>query len=169
MTKITFVGAGSMVFATKPVGGILSFDELDDSKVSLMNIGEYRPEQTTRVAQEMVDSEELETTITLLRRRLLIARVAAESRRGQGTVPSITLSGPVEIDEMYVLPEKRAASVIKSRTRVATSTRRRGSYAGDKPPVFTLVYRGSDDRYVLPAKSADESTNLTPAGCVESP
>jgi len=80
MTKITFVGAGSMVFATKIVGGILSFDELDDSKVSLMNIGEYRPKQTTRVA--------------------------AESRRGKGTAASITLSGPVEIDEIYVLPEK---------------------------------------------------------------
>ena len=36
-------------------------------------------------------------------------------------------------------------------------TRGRGSYAGDKPPVFTLVDRGSN-RYVIPAKSANEST-----------
>jgi transposase-like protein len=32
-------------------------------------------------------------------------------------------------------------------------------YDGDKPPVFTLVDRGSNDRYVVPAKSADESTS----------
>jgi transposase-like protein len=44
-----------------------------------------------------------------------------------------------------------------SRSR-GLSTRGRGSYAGDKPPVFTIVDRGTGDRYVVPAKSADEST-----------
>jgi len=34
----------------------------------------------------------------------------------------------------------------------------RGSYTGDKPPVFTLVDRGSDNHYTIPAKSANEST-----------
>jgi transposase-like protein len=33
-----------------------------------------------------------------------------------------------------------------------------GSYAGDKPPVFTLVDRGSNNRFVIPAKSAEKST-----------
>lgn len=33
-----------------------------------------------------------------------------------------------------------------------------GSYEGDKPPVFMLVDRGNDQRYVVSAKSADEST-----------
>jgi len=45
----------------------------------------------------------------------------------------------------------------ESRSR-GLSTRGRGSYDGDKPPVFTLADRGPDDRYVVPAKSADEST-----------
>ena len=31
------------------------------------------------------------------------------------------------------------------------------SGAGDKPPVFTFVDRGSNNRYVIPTKSADES------------
>jgi len=56
------------------------------------------------------------------------------------------------------LPVSKAASATRSRARVAVSTRGRGSYDGDKPPVFTLVDRGSDDRYVVPAKSANEST-----------
>ncbi|ELY45792.1 Insertion element protein [Natronorubrum tibetense GA33] len=34
----------------------------------------------------------------------------------------------------------------------------RESYDRDKPTVFTLVDRGTGDRYVIPAKSADEST-----------
>ncbi len=45
----------------------------------------------------------------------------------------------------------------ESRSR-GLSTRGRGSYDGDKPPVFTLVDRGRGERYVVSAKSADEST-----------
>ena len=45
----------------------------------------------------------------------------------------------------------------ESRSR-GLSMRGRGYYDGDKPLVFTLVDDGSDARYVVPAKSADEST-----------
>lgn len=38
------------------------------------------------------------------------------------------------------------------------SKRGRGNHAEDKPPVFTLVNRGSGQGYAVPAKSADEST-----------
>ena len=38
------------------------------------------------------------------------------------------------------------------------STRGHGSYTGDKPPVFTLVDRGSNSCFVVPAKSTNEST-----------
>ena len=44
-----------------------------------------------------------------------------------------------------------------SRSR-GLSTRGRGSYEQDKLPVFILADRGTGDRYVLPAKAADEST-----------
>ena len=37
------------------------------------------------------------------------------------------------------------------------STRGRGTFAEDKPPVFVLVDRGSGERYVVPAKAATES------------
>jgi len=37
------------------------------------------------------------------------------------------------------------------------ATRGHGSCASDKPPVFTLVDRDSDNRYLIPAKSANES------------
>ena len=44
-----------------------------------------------------------------------------------------------------------------SRSR-GLSTRGRGTYDKDKPPVFILADRGTDERYVIPAKAADEST-----------
>ncbi len=72
--------------------------------------------------------------------------------------PQLDLVGPVEIDEVYV------SAGLKGRERDGwsrsrgLSTRGRGSYEGDKPPVFTIVDRGTRQRHVVPAKSADEST-----------
>jgi hypothetical protein len=72
--------------------------------------------------------------------------------------PAISLVGPVEIDEFYVSAGKKGRERdSRSRSR-ALSKRGRGTYEGDKPPVFTLVDRGSDQRYIVPAKSADEAT-----------
>jgi len=41
---------------------------------------------------------------------------------------------------------------------VVLSARGRGTYVGDKPPVFILADRGTGERYVIPTKAADEST-----------
>ncbi|GAA0514081.1 Transposase and inactivated derivatives [Halorubrum aquaticum] len=72
--------------------------------------------------------------------------------------PDISLVGPVEIDEFYVSAGKKGRERdSRSRSR-ALSKRGRGTYEEDKPPVFTLVDRGTGQRYVVPAKSADEAT-----------
>jgi len=63
MPKISFIGAGSMVFATKLVGDILSFDELEESTIVLMDIDEHRLNQTTQVAEAMVENEGLDATV----------------------------------------------------------------------------------------------------------
>jgi len=44
-----------------------------------------------------------------------------------------------------------------SRSR-GLSTRGRGVYNKDKPPVFILADRGTAERHVIPVKAADEST-----------
>jgi len=72
--------------------------------------------------------------------------------------PAIRLSRPVEIDEVYVSAGQKGRERDQESRSRGLSTRGRGSYAGDKPPVFMLVDRGSDERYVVPAKSTDEST-----------
>jgi alpha-galactosidase len=64
MTKITLVGAGSMVFATRLVGDFLSFDAFSDGEFALMDIDEHRLDRTRRVAQAMVDNEGLDATVT---------------------------------------------------------------------------------------------------------
>ena len=56
MPRITFIGAGSMVFAIKLVGDILSFEELSDSTIVLMDINEHRLDQTSRVTEAIVEN-----------------------------------------------------------------------------------------------------------------
>jgi transposase-like protein len=72
--------------------------------------------------------------------------------------PQLQLEGPVEIDELYVKAGlKGRERDCPSRSR-GLSTRGWGTYERDKPPMFILADLGSGNRYVLPAKAADEST-----------
>ncbi|WP_136689489.1 alpha-galactosidase [Halorhabdus amylolytica] len=63
MPTITFIGAGSMVFATNLVGDLLSYDALSDSEIRLMDVDEHRLEQTYQVATAMVENEGLEASV----------------------------------------------------------------------------------------------------------
>jgi transposase-like protein len=72
--------------------------------------------------------------------------------------PPITLSGPVEINEVYVSAGLKGRERDRESPSRGLSTRGRVGYDRNKPPVFTLVDRGSDGRYVVPAKAAGEST-----------
>ena len=55
MTKITFIGAGSTVFAKNLLGDILSFPELANSTISLMDIDPVRLKTTEIVAHKMAE------------------------------------------------------------------------------------------------------------------
>jgi len=72
--------------------------------------------------------------------------------------PQFHLEGPVEIDEFYVKAGRKGRERDGPSRSRALSTRGRGTYTEDKPPVFILTDRGSGDRYVIPAKAATEST-----------
>ena len=54
MPKITLIGAGSLVFSCQLIWDILSFPELSDSTISLMDIDEKRLNLITQLAQKMV-------------------------------------------------------------------------------------------------------------------
>jgi len=55
MTKITFIGAGSTVFAKNLLGDILSFPELADSTISLMDIDPVRLQTSEIVAHKIAE------------------------------------------------------------------------------------------------------------------
>lgn len=55
MTKITFLGAGSTVFAKNLLGDILSFPEFADSTISLMDINPDRLRTSEIVAHKVAD------------------------------------------------------------------------------------------------------------------
>ena len=63
MAKITFIGAGSTVFAQNLLGDILSFPELADSTISLHDIDEERLRTTEIVAQKIAERLEINPTI----------------------------------------------------------------------------------------------------------
>jgi alpha-galactosidase len=73
MTKIAFIGAGSTVFAKNLMGDILSFPELADCTLSLMDIDPERLKTSEIVAHRMADLFEAHPTIeaTLDRRQAL--------------------------------------------------------------------------------------------------
>jgi alpha-galactosidase len=63
MTKITIVGAGSMVFARDIVSDVLSFPEFADVTLALMDIDPDRLERTTWAAERMVEKAGLDATV----------------------------------------------------------------------------------------------------------
>ena len=73
MPKIAMIGAGSTVFAKNLIGDILSFPELADSTISLMDIDEQRLSTTRKVAERIAHSLGANPTIltTKDRRRAL--------------------------------------------------------------------------------------------------
>ena len=66
--------------------------------------------------------------------------------------PVLDLIGPVEIDEVYVSAGKKGRERDRPSGSRGLSTRGRGSYEEDKPPIFVLVDRGPSQRYVIPGK-----------------
>jgi alpha-galactosidase len=73
MAKVTFIGAGSTVFAKNLMGDILSFPELADSTITLFDIDQERLRTSEIVAQKVAQSLGAKPTIeaTTDRRRAL--------------------------------------------------------------------------------------------------
>jgi len=63
MPKITFIGAGSTVFAKNLLGDILSFPELAESTISLHDIDEDRLRTSEAVALKVAQALDAHPTI----------------------------------------------------------------------------------------------------------
>lgn len=69
MPKITLIGAGSTVFAKNLLGDILSFPELAESHISLMDIDDQRLKTSEIVARKVASAVGAKPTITTSRDR----------------------------------------------------------------------------------------------------
>src|SRR5688572_32208212 len=63
MTKITFIGAGSLVFTRNLCSDILFTPALQDSTITLMDIDPVRLEQARKVVQAIVDQRGVKARI----------------------------------------------------------------------------------------------------------
>lgn len=63
MPHVSFIGAGSMVFARKLISDLLSYPGLADSTLSLVDIDEERLRRTTEAAEILASKSEGEPTI----------------------------------------------------------------------------------------------------------
>jgi transposase-like protein len=93
---------------------------------------------------------QLDSSYRTVRRRVELAIEALN-------VPSIT-SGPVEINGVYASAGLKGRERDQESRSEGLSTRGRGAYGGNKPPVFRLVDHGPGDWYGVPAKFAEAST-----------
>lgn len=63
MVKITIIGAGSHVFSKRLITDILSYPELEDSEISLMDIDRERLKLITSFSKKLVKQEGLKTAV----------------------------------------------------------------------------------------------------------
>jgi len=63
MVRISFIGAGSVVFARNLLTDVLTFPELQDSTISLMDVDEDRLATVTEVIERTVDEHDLDATV----------------------------------------------------------------------------------------------------------
>ncbi len=74
MTKITIIGAGGFVFPLRLIGDILSFPELRDSTLALMDVDRGRVERTAAAARELIGYYDFPTRVlTTVDRREALA------------------------------------------------------------------------------------------------
>jgi alpha-galactosidase len=63
MPKVAMIGAGSIVFAYRLTCDILSFPELADSTIALMDVNEQNLEMSSQLIRKLVKQEELPATV----------------------------------------------------------------------------------------------------------
>ena len=64
MAKIAIIGAGGFVFPLRLIGDVLSFSELQDSELALMDIDATTLARTADAARELVAHHSLRARVT---------------------------------------------------------------------------------------------------------
>jgi alpha-galactosidase len=90
MTKITFIGAGSLGFTSKLVRDILSFSLLEDAHIALMDIDPDRLESSRQAVARLIEAGKRPATVSATLDR-------AEALKGADVVLTTILAGSTEV------------------------------------------------------------------------
>ncbi len=111
MSKITFIGAGSIGFTRKLVTDILSFPKLADSTISLMDIDEERLNVIKKVVERIIEAGKFRATVEATTDR-------AEALRGADAVLCTILVGGVHVFRHDIeIPKKYGVDINVGDTR----------------------------------------------------
>ncbi len=109
--KITFIGAGSFGFTRELVKDILTFPELADSTLCLMDINEERLEYSRRACQKIVDKGNYPAKVVATTDRV-------EALKGADGVVCTILSGDVDVWRYDIeIPKKYGVDINVGDTR----------------------------------------------------
>jgi alpha-galactosidase len=101
MPKITFIGAGSLVFTRNLTNDILLTPALQDSTIVLMDIDAHRLEQSRQIVQSMIDRSGVKATVvaTLDRQQAIEGSDYVITTFQQGGLDTYKLD--IEIPQQY--------------------------------------------------------------------
>jgi len=96
--KITFVGAGSAVFARQLITDILAVDGLEDGEFALVDVDEERLELARRIAERLVELRGKGwRVVASTERRDVLAK-------SDYVINSVEVAGVAHVDNEYDIP-----------------------------------------------------------------
>src|ERR687898_551071 len=130
MTKITFIGAGSLGFTSELVRDVLTFPLLEDATISLMDIHAERLEWAKKGVEKLITAGDRPAKVEATLDR-------AEALKGADVVLTTILAGSTEVWRHDIeIPKKYGADV-----NVGDTRRLRGifHFLGTINPVMEIV------------------------------
>lgn len=130
MTKITFIGAGSLGFTSELVRDILTFPLLEDATISLMDINAERLEFSKRVVEKLIKAGNRPAKVEATPDR-------AEALKGADVVLTTILAGSTEVWRHDIeIPKKYGVDINVGDTRGPAGIFR---FLRTLPPMLDIV------------------------------
>ncbi len=131
MTKITFIGAGSLGFTEELVRDILTFPLLEDAHIALMDINAERLDFARRSVIKMIEAGKRPATVSATLDR-------AEALKGADVVLTTILAGSTEVWRYDIeIPKKYGVDINVGDTRGPSGIFR---FLRTLPPMMDIVH-----------------------------
>ncbi len=130
MTKITFIGAGSLEFTSNLVRDILTFPLLEDAQIALMDINSERLEFARQMVVKLIEAGKRPATVSATLDR-------AEALKGADVVLTTILAGSLEVWRHDIeIPKKYGVDINVGDTRGPSGIFR---FLRTLPPMLEIV------------------------------